>query len=86
VKNKVALPTEFKFCYNYCFFLHDQLVETLISGEKAKIFHIRFKHKENSHSKAIAKLKGEEFIARMEANGYKNDVRMSEMLFFVCDG
>lgn len=75
MKKKSALPAEFKFCHDYCFFLHDQLLETLISGEKAKIFQVQFKYKNKNHAQEIAKLKGEELINWMEANGYKDEVR-----------
>jgi hypothetical protein len=67
MKRKTALPAEFKFCHDYCFFLHDQLLETLISGEKAKIFDVHFKHKDKSHAQEIAKHTGEELLAWMEA-------------------
>lgn len=35
------LPEEFRFSHNFCFFLHDQLVETLKAGEKAGIFDVQ---------------------------------------------
>jgi hypothetical protein len=76
MKKKFALPAEFKFCHDYCFFLHDQLLETLISGEKAKIFGVQFKHKDKSHADEIAKLTGENLLVWMEANGYKKEVRI----------
>jgi hypothetical protein len=75
MKKKTALPAEFKFCHDYCFFLHDQLLETLISAEKAKVFQVQFKHKDKSHAQEIAKLAGEELVIWMEANGYKDEVR-----------
>lgn len=75
MKQKVALPAEFRFCHNYCFFLHDQLVETLISGEKAKIFRIRIKHKGKSEADEMANYSGEGLVDWLEAHGYKNEVR-----------
>jgi hypothetical protein len=47
----------------------------LISAEKAKVFQVQFKHKDKSHAQEIAKLKGEELVTWMEANGYKDEVR-----------
>jgi len=53
MKKKIALPTEFKFCHDYCFFLHDQLLETLISAEKAKVFQVQFKYKDKNHAQPL---------------------------------
>ncbi|HUA68409.1 MAG TPA: hypothetical protein VMA13_07650 [Candidatus Saccharimonadales bacterium] len=75
MKRKVALPAEFHFCHNYCFFLHDQLLETLISGEKAKIFEIRIKHKSKDEAEEMAKHSGEALVTWLETHGYKNKVR-----------
>ena len=68
------LPEEFAFSHWYCFFLHDQLVETLTSAEEANVFNIVINFKDESHSKAINGLSGEVFIDWLEKNGYKSDV------------
>lgn len=68
------LPEEFEFSHEYCFFLHDQLVETLKSAEEAKVFDIHFKFREPDHAKQIEGLSGEKFVQWMELNGYKTEV------------
>ncbi len=75
MKQKVALPAEFHFCHNYCFFLHDQLVETLISGEKAKIFNIQIKHRNKNEAREMGRHSGEALVTWLETHGYKNEVR-----------
>lgn len=71
---KVFLPKKFIFSHDYCFFLHDQLVEALKSGEKANIFSGSIKFKKKKHAKQIEGLSGEELISWFEDNGYKADV------------
>jgi hypothetical protein len=68
------LPEQFRFSHDFCFFLHDQLVETLNSGLEAEIFNIKVKFRKKSHIKAIQGLSGEDFISYLENNGYKIDV------------
>lgn len=68
------LPKKFTFSHNYCFFLHDQLVETLKSGEKANIFNSIIKFKKKKHAKQVQGLSGEEFVDWLEKNDYKADV------------
>lgn len=68
------LPEEFEFSHWYAFFLHDQLVETLKSAEKAEVFNSIIEFKHESHKQAIEGLSGEEFISWLEENGYKEEV------------
>lgn len=68
------LPEEFEFSHWFSFFLHDQLVETLKSAEKAEVFNSTIQFKDESHGKAIEGLSGEEFILWLEGNGYKEEV------------
>lgn len=74
MNDKSYIPEVFKFGHEYCFFLHDQLVETLQSAEKASIFNSTIKFNDESHSQAIEGLSGDEFIDWLEKNGYKGNV------------
>jgi len=68
------LPKEFRNSHEYCFFLHDQMVETLKSGEKAQIFDIQVEFKDERHPNEIEGLSSEEFIDWLENHSYKEDV------------
>lgn len=68
------LPEEFEFSHWYSFFLHDQLVETLKSAEKANVFNSTIEFTDKSHGQAIEGLSGEQFILGLEENGYKEEV------------
>lgn len=70
------LPDEFRFSHDYCFFLHDQLVETIKSGEKADIFNIQIRFKDKHEASQFSGLSGEELIEWLEAHDYKNDVHL----------
>lgn len=67
------LPEEFHFSHDFCFFLHDQLVSTLKSGEKAGIFNYRWKFREGDKAPPEGVV-GEELITWLEKNGHKDVV------------
>lgn len=73
------LPAEFEFSHQFSFFLHDQLVETLISGEKAEIYNIIVEFEDEKHADQMAKYDSEEALDWMQKNGYGDQVRL---LFF----
>ncbi|MFH7242228.1 MAG: hypothetical protein ACHWZW_05185 [Spirulina sp.] len=70
------LPEKFQEIHEYCFFLHDQLVETLRSGEEANIFETKVRFKESNHSQEIEGKSGEDLIDWFRAKGYERDVRI----------
>jgi len=74
MKQKSHLPKEFDFSHWFCFFLHDQLVETLISAEKAEVFNVEIEFNDESHVEEIKGLSGEKFVKWLEENGYKSSV------------
>ncbi|MDA3789775.1 MAG: hypothetical protein PF503_14925, partial [Desulfobacula sp.] len=53
MKTTYPLPNEFEFSHWYCFFLHDQLVETLKSAEEVNVFNSTIKFNKKEHYKAI---------------------------------
>lgn len=69
------LPKKYWFSHQFCFFLHDQLVQIIASGERDRIFNvtIQFKDKEEfeKFQKATKKLSGEKFWNWLENNGYE---------------
>ena len=72
------LPKKFKKSYDYCFFLHDQLVETMRLGEQARIFEAQIKIKDPAQIKAIGGLTGEKLVEWLLANGYRREVFFME--------
>lgn len=87
------LPDKYKFSHEFCFFLHDQLVEALKSGEKASIFHHEIKMNPDEIA-AIEELSGDDLLTWLEQNGHKDLVwvlyykqicaaLISDMLHFV---
>jgi len=67
------LPEKYKFSHTFCFFLHDQIVDALKSGESANIFHHQVKMEPNE-IEAIDGLKGDELLTWLENNGRKEIV------------
>ncbi|KUM52788.1 hypothetical protein [Rheinheimera sp. EpRS3] len=65
------LPDKYRFSHEFCFFLHDQLLEALKSGEKASIFHHEIKMRAHEIS-AIEGLSGESLLNWLEENGHKD--------------
>jgi hypothetical protein len=65
------LPDKHRFSHEFCFFLHDQLVEALKSGEKAEIFNHEVTMEPHEIS-AIEGLSGEELLQWLEDNGHKD--------------
>ena len=87
------LPEEFQFSHDFCFFLHDQLVEILKSGEEANIFSHHWEI-EKGETPPPEGLSGEEFFDWLEDNGHKDIVftlyykqicaaLLSDMLHFI---
>lgn len=68
------LPEEYRKSHELCFFLHDQMVETLKSGEEARIFNTTINYKNEKHAAEIEGLSSEEFLEWLENNGYKTEV------------
>ncbi len=69
------LPEGYRFSYDFCFFLHDQVLETLKPGGKADIFSVRLDIQEGDPV-APQNLVGEEFVSWLEDNGYQDAVRL----------
>ena len=67
------LPEKYRFSHEFCFFLHDQIVEALRSGEAASIFHHEITMEEHELS-AIEGLVGDELFEWFESNGHKDIV------------
>lgn len=65
------LPEKYRFSHEFCFFLHDQLVEALKSGEKADIFAHEKTMKPNE-IKEIEGLESEELLSWLETNGHED--------------
>jgi hypothetical protein len=71
---KNFLPKEFRESHRFCFFLHDQLLETLSSATKANIFNIVIKFKSERDAKKVEDLRGGQFIDWLQKNGYEKEV------------
>lgn len=54
------LPEEFEFSHEFCFFLHDQMVETLKSSDKGNIFNSLIKLKKGHRNNEITGMSGGE--------------------------
>lgn len=62
------LPQEFHFSHNFCFFLHDQLVAALKSGEEAKIFNVELV----SDQKVPEGVEGEQLFEWLSNNNHRS--------------
>lgn len=87
------LPGKYRFSHDFCFFLHDQLVEALKSGEEASIFNHEITMEPDEIS-AIEGLDGDKLIDWLENNDHKDLVLilyykqicaalLSDMLHFI---
>lgn len=65
------LPEAFKFSHDFCFFLHDQMVFTLKSGEEANIFSHSWEMDPNN-SPIPDGMSGEELVQWLEQKGHKD--------------
>jgi hypothetical protein len=67
----IFLPIKYKFSHDFAFFLHDTLVETIVSGEKAGIFNVSLEWDSKLNPKNIESLSGEQLWSWLENNGYE---------------
>jgi len=91
--HNVYLPSQYQFSHDYCFFLHDQLLETLKSGEESDIFS-HFINIKDCPDFPEEPLSGEELVGWIENSDKKADLYvfyykqivsalLSDMLHFV---
>jgi hypothetical protein len=91
--HKNYLPSQYQFSHDYCFFLHDQLLETLKSGEDSDIFS-HFIKIDDCPNFPEERLSGEEVVDWLEGSDKKADLYffyykqivaalLSDMLHFV---
>jgi uncharacterized protein (DUF983 family) len=71
---KDFLPKKFRDGHAFCFFLHDQMLETLLSAGKAKVFNTTIKFGDMKDSKKVKGLSSEQFIDWLQKNGYEQEV------------
>lgn len=64
------LPQEFHFSHNFCFFLHDQLVAALKSGEESRIFDVELV----SDQRIPDGLEGEQLFEWLSNNGHRSTI------------
>jgi len=87
------LPREHEFSHNFCFYLHDLLADTLVSGEGAEIFLHHVELNETQH-REFEHLQGEDIFEWLERNDRKSDALiiyykqicaalLSDMLHFI---
>ncbi len=69
------LPKEFQFSHEYAFFLHDILVEIIVSGEEARIFDVKFELNSELDMNTFNKLSGDELWNWLEVNGYNEVIK-----------
>jgi hypothetical protein len=73
MSERFFIPDDLVFNHNYCFFLHDQLANIIVSGEKEGIFSgVKYEIKESSHIDELNSRAGIELTEWMENNGYKD--------------
>ncbi len=65
------LPKQFQFSHDFAFFLHDLLVEGIVSGEQAGIFNVNVKWDSKLQADVIKGFSGEELWLWLEKNGYE---------------
>jgi len=69
-----AFPHQLAEGWQVCDFILGQIAETLQSGEKAQIFHAKFKLRDPAHTKVIKGLSSEQLIEWLKANNYWAEV------------
>ena len=68
------LPKKYWFSHEYCFFIHDQLVQIISSGERDGIFNVTLEFQNAELAKKIHKISGEQLFDWLENNGYEHIV------------
>ena len=72
--------TEYEeFSHAYCYFVHDQMVDFIMSGEEAGIATATINFKEESHAEEIVRLSGEDLWYWLDKSGYHEE--LDEMTF-----
>jgi len=66
------LPRKYWYSHQFCFFIHDQLVQIISSGERDGIFKVKIEFKDAELVKKIHKLSGEGLLDWLENNGYED--------------
>lgn len=70
-----VIPEKFRFNHDYCFFVHDQLADIVVSGERNGIFaREEIKLRDEAHVAAMEGKTGEDLCRWMEENGYKEEM------------
>lgn len=91
------LPEEYHLSHELCYFIHDQLVETLRSGEEARIFDVQIKFDTPQQASEATELVGKEFVEWLKTNDRHFEVLylfykqltvalLSDFLHFVYEG
>ncbi len=68
------LPKKYWFSHQFCFFIHDQLVQIISSGERDGIFNVTMKFQNAELAKKIHKISGKQLLNWLENNGYEDFV------------
>lgn len=91
------LPSEFASSHDFCFFLHDQMVNIIKNGEEARIFHNTIQFETEKEAREFGALKGEDLLDWLRATGRSADADvflkkqliaalLSDYLHFVYEG
>lgn len=70
------LPEKYKFNHMYSFFLHDQLVDIIINGERKKKFNVKVKFDDRKLINQFKNLKGEKLYKWLRKNGFEDELGM----------
>lgn len=70
----LLLPDRYKFNHNYCFFLHDFLVDIIKYGEENNRFTVSIKFEDKKSSKKIKELKGEGLWDWLKEKGFEDEI------------
>lgn len=91
------LPDEFVSSHEFCFFLHDQMVNLLIEGEKAQVFDNTINFETETEASEFGALSGEDLLDWLRSSGREADSNLflkkqvtaallSDFLHFVYEG
>ncbi len=68
------LPKKYWFSHQFCFSIHDQLVQIISSGARDGIFNVTIEFPDEELVKKIHKMAGEQLMDWLENNGYEHIV------------
>ena len=68
------LPKKHWYSHQFCFFIHDQLVQIISSGERDRIFNVKIEFPDEELVKKIQEMTGEQLMDWLENNGYEHIV------------